>query len=74
MRPDLKIAKLILGKAESMHSIKSSSIDFVVHTFTLCSVEKCDLNSAEIYQVRKLGGVCLFNEHSLDTEKIILLR
>ena len=61
------MAKLIVEKAERMRGVKSSSMDLVVHTFTLCSVDNCSLVLDEIYRVLKPGGVCLFIEHSLDT-------
>lgn len=49
-----------------MKDIESNSMDFVVHTFILCSVDNCQLVLDEIYRVLKPGGVCLFIEHSLD--------
>ena len=65
-RQDLEIAKLIVEKAEYMEDIQSDSMDMVVHTFILCSVDDPKLVLSEIYRVLKPGGVCVFFEHSLD--------
>ena len=70
IRPDLQVAKLIVSKAEEMNGIKSNSMDLVVHTFTLCSVDKYELVLDQIYRVLKPGGVCVFIEHSLDCQNI----
>ena len=67
-RQDLNISKLVLNHAENMHSIKSNSVDAVVHTFILCSVRNSDAVLKEIYRVLKPGGVCVFIEHSIDKE------
>jgi ubiquinone/menaquinone biosynthesis C-methylase UbiE len=67
-REDLRISKLVVNNAENMHSIESDSIDAVVHTFTLCSIEHADLALKEIYRVLKPGGVCVFTEHAADNE------
>ena len=64
------MAKLIVSKAEEMNGIESNSMDLVVHTFTLCSVDKYELVLDQIYRVLKPGGVCVFIEHSLDCQNI----
>ncbi len=69
VRPDLKIEKLIVEKAENMISVESNSIDLIVHTFILCSVDNQKMVLNEIYRVLKPGGVCVFIEHSICTQK-----
>lgn len=60
--------RLIVSSAENMVAIESNSKDVVVHTFILCSVDDPWMVLREIYRVLKPGGVCVFIEHSLDTE------
>lgn len=67
-RQDLTVSKLIVNKAENMHMIESNSLDAVVHTFILCSVDDPNQVLKEIYRVLKPGGVCVFIEHSIDNE------
>jgi hypothetical protein len=47
-REDLHFSKLVINQAENMSSIESNSMDAVVHTFFLCSVENSDLVLNEI--------------------------
>lgn len=68
VRSDLEISKLYVEKAENMKSIESNSVDLVVHTFILCSVDDFQKVLNEIYRIMKPGGVCLFIEHSLADE------
>ncbi len=72
VRPDLKIEKLIVEKAENMKSVASNSIDLVVHTFILCSVDSHQQVLDEIYRVLKPGGVCVFIEHSLASQNALV--
>lgn len=72
-RTDLTISKLVVNHAENMKSIESNSIDAIVHTFILCSVENHNLVLNEIYRVLKPGGVCIFMEHSIDNEVNVLI-
>ena len=51
-----------------MKDIESNSMDLVVHTFILCSVDSPHAVISEIHRVLKPGGICLFIEHSLDKE------
>ena len=70
-REDLNISKLVVGKAECMDKIESNSMDLVVHTFILCSVDNPALVLSEIYRVLKPNGVCIFVEHSLDSKNFL---
>ena len=70
-REDLKLSNLIVSKGECMTEVKSNSMDIVVHTFILCSVDDPSKVLAEIYRVLKPGGVCIFIEHSLDKKNLL---
>lgn len=65
-RGDLKISDLIVATAEDMKGIQSNSMDAVVHTFILCSIDNTTAVMNEIYRVLKPGGVAIFMEHSKD--------
>ena len=67
-RSDLEISKLVIAKGESMTQIPSNSMDIVVHTFILCSVDDYTAVLSEVHRVLKPGGVCVFIEHSLDNK------
>ena len=69
-REDLHFSKLVINQAENMSSIESNSMDAVVHTFFLCSVDNSDLVINEIYRVLKPGGVVIFMEHSVDNHNL----
>ncbi|RNA24010.1 methyltransferase 7A [Brachionus plicatilis] len=65
-RQDLNVSKLVVSKAEEMIGIESNSMDVVVHTFMLCSVDDHLKVMNQVYRVLKPGGVCIFMEHSID--------
>ncbi len=65
-RPDLTISNLVVNHAEDMKSIESNTMDAVLHTFFLCSVDDRKKVLSEINRVLKPGGVCVFIEHSAD--------
>jgi SAM-dependent methyltransferase len=67
-RPDLTISNLVVNHAENMSSIESNSMDAVLHTFFLCSVDDRSKVLSEINRVLKPGGVCVFIEHSADVK------
>ena len=69
-RPDLNISNLVVNNAENMHSIESNSMDAVLHTFFICSVNEPRRAMSEIYRVLKPGGVCIFMEHAIDNKDI----
>ena len=70
-RPDLKVTNLIVGVGENMSGVKSNSMDLVVHTFILCSVDDAKQVLSEICRVLKPGGVCVFVEHSLSNSLLL---
>ena len=55
-----------------MKDIDSNSMDMVVHTFMLCSVENYHSVLDEIYRVLKPGGLCVFIEHSLNEKNKLI--
>ncbi|CAF0871607.1 unnamed protein product, partial [Brachionus calyciflorus] len=70
-RKDINVSKLLILDANDMKSIESNSLDIVVHTFLLCSVKSIPKTLNEIYRILKLGGVCIFIEHSIDNRNSI---
>jgi ubiquinone/menaquinone biosynthesis C-methylase UbiE len=60
----------VVNQAEDMNSIDSDSMDAVVHTFILCSVNDYNKTLQEIYRVLKPGGVAIFMEHSIDNQNL----
>jgi ubiquinone/menaquinone biosynthesis C-methylase UbiE len=69
-RDDLNVSKLIVSEGENMNAIESNSMDVVVHTFILCSVNDYNLVLKEIYRVLKPGGLAIFMEHSIDNDHL----
>jgi ubiquinone/menaquinone biosynthesis C-methylase UbiE len=65
-REDIKIHDFIVNNAEKMNIIEENSMDAVVATFTLCSVDNLSLVFNEIHRVLKPGGVFIFMDHSKD--------
>lgn len=57
------LEKIVCGRAENMDAIPDESIDVVVCTLTLCSVEDMEAALAEIMRVLKPGGHFYFLEH-----------
>jgi ubiquinone/menaquinone biosynthesis C-methylase UbiE len=47
---------------------EDSTFDFVVSTFTLCSIEKVGQALSEVYRVLRPGGRFLFLEHGLSPD------
>lgn len=58
---------IIKSKAEKI-PLKDESVDVVVSTLVLCSVEDVDKVLSEIYRVLKKGGKFIFLEHIADKE------
>ncbi|KAG8195861.1 hypothetical protein JTE90_001100 [Oedothorax gibbosus] len=56
-------ARAVVGSAEDMHMIEDSSMDFVVSSYVLCSVQDVHLVLKEVKRVLKPGGKFLFLEH-----------
>ena len=69
-REDIKINDLIVSDAENMSAIESSSVDAVVATFTLCSVNNLSAVFNEIKRILKPGGVFIFMDHSKNTTSL----
>ena len=49
--PSLQMERFVLGKAEDMKDIEDGSIDIVVSTLVLCSVESVEKSLKEIQRV-----------------------
>jgi ubiquinone/menaquinone biosynthesis C-methylase UbiE len=69
-RDDLNVSKLVVSQGENMNAIESDSMDVVVHTFILCSVNDYNSVLKEIYRILKTGGVAIFMEHSIDNDHL----
>lgn len=63
--------KIINDSAENI-LIPNESVDFVISTLTLCSVENPEKVIGEIYRILKPGGRFLFIEHIAAPKKTIL--
>jgi SAM-dependent methyltransferase len=71
-REDLKINEFKVNNAENMNIIESNSMDAVVATFTLCSINDLSAVFNEINRVLKNGGVFIFMDHSKNTNNILM--
>lgn len=60
------LKKFVCGPAENMHVIPDDSVEAVVCTLTLCSVEDLRATLAEVTRVIKPGGHFYFLEHVAD--------
>lgn len=63
--PSLKMERFVLAKAEDMKDIEDGSIDIVVSTLVLCSVESVEKTLSEVERV--LAPVRSSNRSSLKT-------
>ncbi|KAI1297213.1 Methyltransferase-like protein 7A [Halotydeus destructor] len=72
--PDTKVEQFITGKAEDMSSVASSSVDAVVSTLVLCSVDNVDRCLQEIHRVLVPGGRFYLVEHVTYNETYKFLR
>ncbi|GAB6023486.1 hypothetical protein CHUAL_008264 [Chamberlinius hualienensis] len=63
--PTIRMEKLIHGFGEDMSAIKDNSVDAVVATYVLCSVESVDKVLQEIHRVLAPGKKYYFFEHGI---------
>ncbi|KFM66183.1 Methyltransferase-like protein 7A, partial [Stegodyphus mimosarum] len=61
--PQVTYKRTVLCMAENMHEIEDSSMDIVVSTYVLCSVENIEAVLKEVKRVLKENGKFLFLEH-----------
>ncbi|GIY29327.1 methyltransferase-like protein 7B [Caerostris darwini] len=61
--PQVTYKKMVSSMAENMEGIEDSSMDVVVCTFVLCSVQDVKAVIKEVKRVLKPGGKFLFLEH-----------
>ncbi|XP_059478093.1 N6-adenosine-methyltransferase TMT1A-like isoform X2 [Neocloeon triangulifer] len=61
--PSLKLERFVLGKVEEMSSVRDESVDAVVCTLVLCSVDDVAAALAEVRRVLVPGGKFIFLEH-----------
>lgn len=61
--PNVEVERFVLGQAEDMTSIPSDSVDCVVSTLVLCSVEDMALAIREIKRILVRGGCFYYVEH-----------
>jgi ubiquinone/menaquinone biosynthesis C-methylase UbiE len=62
----IEVDKRVLG-GEAL-PFEAGSFDYVVSTFTLCSIPQVEQALAEIFRVLKAGGTFLFLEHGLSPD------
>lgn len=56
--------------AENM-AFTAETFDFVISTFTFCSIPRIDQALSEIYRVLKSGGQLLFLEHGISPDPLV---
>lgn len=61
--PDVDVERFVLGCAEDMSDIPSASVDCVVSTLVLCSVQDMGLTIREIKRILVDGGSFYYVEH-----------
>ncbi|ELU00437.1 hypothetical protein CAPTEDRAFT_154494 [Capitella teleta] len=61
--PGLQMKDVICAYAEDMSQIETESVDFVVATYILCTVDDAKRSLAEIHRVLKKGGKYMYMEH-----------
>lgn len=66
--PNIKLEKAIVGGGENMTDVKSESVDVVITTLVMCSVENVKAVLKEVKRVLVPGGQYLFLEHVLGDE------
>lgn len=64
--PSLKMERFVLGKAEDMKDIEDGSMDIVVSTLVMCSVQSVEKSLKEIQRVLAPGGKYYYWEHVHD--------
>ncbi|XP_035707350.1 methyltransferase-like protein 7A isoform X2 [Folsomia candida] len=64
--PDINLEKFIVSSGENLKGVASNSVDVVVTTTVLCSVENVKSVLREIRRVLVPGGRYYFMEHLLD--------
>lgn len=67
--PHIKSAEIIVSKGEEMDMVESNSIDVVVMTLVLCSVEDVTKVLSQVKRVLAPGGKFYFSEHVLEWDK-----
>ncbi|XP_078683937.1 thiol S-methyltransferase TMT1A-like [Branchiostoma floridae x Branchiostoma belcheri] len=61
--PDVKVTKFVVAGAEDMSAVAEGSVDAVVCTLALCSVQDVDAVLGEVKRVLKPGGKFYYFEH-----------
>lgn len=65
-----KIKIVHLPNSAEQIPLKNETVDYVVSTWTMCTISNPDKALQEIYRVLKPGGVFVFIEHGLSPHKI----
>ena len=64
--PDIAVEKTIIAKAEDLSEVEDNSVDVVLSTLVLCSVDEVSLALKEVKRVLAPGGKYVFWEHCGD--------
>ncbi|XP_059489142.1 N6-adenosine-methyltransferase TMT1A-like [Neocloeon triangulifer] len=66
--PHLNLREFICGSAENIHQVQSGSVDVVVSSRTLCSLDESKALK-EIFRVLKHNGKLVFEEHIISSSR-----
>ena len=73
-QPEVKIAAFLVSSAERMREVESGSVDAVVSTLVLCSVDNLGQCLKEIIRVLKPGGKLFIMEHVKAPRQFYIVR
>ncbi|CAG0921155.1 unnamed protein product [Notodromas monacha] len=72
--PEIEVSKFIVAAGEDMHEIPDNSVDVVVVTLVLCSVQSQAAFLSEVKRILVPGGKFYFWEHIGDTQGTLMQR
>ena len=64
--PDIEVERMIIAKADDLSEVENNSVDVVLSTLVLCSVDDLSVTMKEVMRVLTPGGKFVFWEHCGD--------